>query len=155
VTFYKYFSNKLELFKHIWSGWSDEIYARLDEMERTGATFTRRMRAIVEFKMELMSRMSPALLEEMIHSGPELEEFIAGLRMKAYERFIALVSGAREKGEMRDVRPEFLMAVLDSLTKLVEDERLRRLYPTDMEFVRELNDFFFFGIIPAHEDVGP
>ena len=46
------------------------------------------------------------------------------------KRFLDFVADAREKGEMRNVRSEFLLAVLDSLGKLVENEELRRLYPT-------------------------
>ncbi len=149
VTFYKYFPNKLELFKHIWTGWSDSIYERLVEMKKEGASFMERMQAIVEFKMELLSRMNPQIVEDILHSGPELEEFIHELRTRSMKRFLDFVADARKNGEMRDVRPEFLLAVLDSLGKLVENDALRRLYPTDMEFFREVNDFFFFGIMPA------
>ena len=149
MTFYKHFANKLELFKHIWTGWSDSIYERLEIMEKEGASFMEKMKAIVDFKMELLEKMNPALLDDVIHSGPELAEFIQGLRAKSMERFFEIVSTAREKGDMRDIRTEFLLVALDNLGKMAENDELRRLYPSDMEFFRELNDFFFFGIMPA------
>ncbi len=151
MTFYKYFPNKLELFKHIWNRWSDSIFERLLEMKGNGASFMERMKAIVEFKVELISRMNPELIEDMIHAGPELEEFIQGLRARSMKRFVEFVSDAQEKGEMRRIRPEFLVTVLAHLGELIKDDRLRRLYPTDIDFIREVNDFFFFGIMPAEE----
>jgi AcrR family transcriptional regulator len=151
VTFYKYFGNKLELFKHIWTGWSDEIYERLQEMERGGASFAERMRAIVEYKVELTSRMNPEFIEDLIQSGHELEKFIVELRENTMKRFLDFVSNAKASGEMRDVRPEFLLAVLNMFGELIKNKDLRRQYPDDVEFIREINDFFFFGIIPCGE----
>jgi AcrR family transcriptional regulator len=149
VTFYKYFPNKLELFKQIWTGWSDSIYERQKELEESGATFKDRMQAIIEAKMELLSKFNPQLIEDVIHAGPEMEEFIGDLRARTMREFVEFVADARKKGEMRDIRPEFLIAVLNGLAGLVESDDLRRLYPTDMEFFRELQDFFFFGIMPV------
>ncbi len=152
MTFYKYFPNKLELFKHIWNRWSDTIYERLLEMEGRGASFMERMKAITEFKVELVSRMNPELIEDIIHAGPELEKFIQDLRARSMKRFFEFFSDAQEKGEMRRIRPEFLVTVLAHLGELIKDDGLRRLYPTDLEFIREVNDFFFFGIMPAGEE---
>jgi AcrR family transcriptional regulator len=149
VTFYKYFPNKLELFKHIWTGWSDDIFERLLDLERSGASFMEQMQAIVEFKMELLAKMSPQIIEDVLHSGPELTEFIRELRARSMTRFFTFVEKARKSGEMRDIKTEFLLATLDCLTRLAENDDLRRLYPTDLDFFRELNDFFFFGIMPA------
>jgi len=154
MTFYKYFPGKLELFKHIWTRWSETIFGRLREMEASGASFAERMLAIVEFKAEIVSRMDPGMLEELIHHGPELEDFFRDLREKSVRRFFDFVAGAREKGEMRDIRPEFLLAVLDCLGELIRNDRLRRLYPTDTEFIREVNDFFFFGLMPKGNQGG-
>ena len=149
MTFYKHFANKLELFKHIWTGWSDSIYGKLDMMKAEGAPFMEMMKAIVDYKMDLLGKMNPALLDDVLHSGPEMVEFIQELRARTMERFFEFVSDAREKGDMRDVRSEFLLVALDHLGKMAENEDLRRLYPSDMEFFRELNDFFFFGIMPS------
>jgi AcrR family transcriptional regulator len=149
MTFYKHFENKLDLFKHIWTLWSDSLFERLEIMEKKGASFMEKMKAIVDFKMELLEKMNPALLDDVIHSDPELVKFIQGLRAKSMERFFEIVSTAREKGDMRDIRTEFMLVALDHLGKMAENDELRRLYPSDMEFFRELNDFFFFGIMPA------
>ena len=116
MTFYKYFPNKLELFKHIWIGWSDSIYARLQDMEESGASFIQKM------------------------------------RVRCYERFLEFVSDAQEKGEMRRIRPELLLAVLEQLGEIAKDEKLRRLYPTDIDFFREVNDLFFFGVMPVEKE---
>ena len=152
MTFYKYFPNKLELFKHIWIGWSDSIYARLQDMEESGASFIEKMNAVVDFKMELLSKMNPALLDDILYAGPEFQEFIQKMRVRCYERFLEFVSDAQEKGEMRRIRPELLLAVLEQLGEIAKDEKLRRLYPTDIDFFREVNDLFFFGVMPVEKE---
>ena len=152
MTFYKHFANKLELFKHIWTGWSDSIFTRLQEMEGSGASFIEKMSALVDFKMELLSRMNPALLDDILYTGPELQEFIQEMRAKGYKRFLEFVSDAQEKGKMRRIKPELLLAVLKQLGEVAKDEKLRRLYPTDIDFFREVNDFFFFGIRPVEKE---
>jgi len=152
MTFYKHFANKLELFKHIWTGWSDSIFTRLQEMEGSGASFIEKMSALVDFKMELLSRMNPALLDDILYTGPELQEFIQEMRAKGYKRFLEFVSDAQEKGKMRRIKPELLLAVLEQLGEVAKDEKLRRLYPTDIDFFREVNDFFFFGIMPVEKE---
>lgn len=149
MTYYKHFSNKLDLFKHIWSEWSDGIFERLEEMEKEGASFPQKMQAIVEYKVKILSEMDQGFVEDMLHAGPELEAFINELRMKSVERFFEFVAGAQEKGEMREIKPQFLLALLDLFGELSKNDALRRIYPSDTDFVRELNDFFFFGIMPS------
>ena len=151
MTFYKHFPNKLELFKQIWTGWSDSIYERLTEMEDKGLPFIERMNALVEFKMELLSRMDRDLIDDILHAGPELQEFILRLKEKSYARFFELVSEAQASGEMRNIKPEFLIAVLMQLGEMAKNDDLRRIYATDIDFFREVNDFFFFGVMPAEK----
>ena len=53
---------------------------------------------------------------------------------------------------MRRFRQELLLAVLVQLGEIAKDEKLRRLYPTDIDFFREVNDLFFFGVMPVEKE---
>lgn len=152
MTFYKYFPNKIELLKRILNAWADDIYEKLEEMKRNGAPFADQMRAAVEYKMELIARLNPDLIADMLTSSPDMEQFIGEYRVRTMKRFMEFVAEAQERGEMRSVRPEFLIAVIARLSEIARDERLRRLYPDDLSFYRELNDLFMFGIMPSGEE---
>ncbi len=45
------------------------------------------------------------------------------------------------------MRPEFILAVTNKLYELVQDDDLWKIYPDYTEFIREVNSFFFFGIL--------
>ena len=58
------------------------------------------------------------------------------------------VRDAQEKGNMRHIRPELFLALIEKLKEIVQDEHLRKVYPDDVEFIREIHNFLFFGILP-------
>ncbi len=151
MTFYKYFPNKYELLKHIWSGWIRESYTKLDEMNRQNIPFQEKMRQLVRHKIELLSRMSPEFIDEIIHIHTDMKDFVKELRGKNIAFFVGFLEDAQEKGDMRKMRPEFVLKVIEKMQELVQDDDLLKLYPDYVEFVREVNDFFFFGIMPSGE----
>ena len=55
----------------------------------------------------------------------------------------------QKKGDIRpEIRPEFLIAVLDKLQELFGDDNLRKHYHDHVEFTHELHKLFFYGIVP-------
>jgi len=149
MTFYKYFPNKMVLLKHIWNGWLDEGYRKLAEIDSMDIPFAEKMKRLIEYKMELLSKWNPEFIDEVIHADPEMKEFIEKMRAKNIAFFMKYVSEAQEKGDMRKMRPEFFMVILEKLTDLIQDQNLRRVYPNDLEFIREIHNFLFFGVLPV------
>ncbi|UCF04076.1 MAG: TetR/AcrR family transcriptional regulator [bacterium] len=149
MTFYKYFSNKIALLKEIWNGWLEEGYRRLEEIDGMEIPFREKLAEIIEYKMNLLSEIGPEFLDDVLHGGEELREFVQEMRQRNILRFMKYVHEAQERGDMRAIRPEFFLSVLDKIQELAEDERLRKLYNDDMEFIREIQNFLFFGVLPA------
>jgi AcrR family transcriptional regulator len=149
MTFYKHFPNKIELLRHIWNGWFDEGYRLLDEVDATDIPFPEKLLKIIEFKAELVSRMSPEFIEEVLHADPELAAFVTEMRIRNYSRFMEFVAKAQARGDMRTMKPEFFLAVLDKLQEVAQNESLVKAYPDYTEFVREIHNFLFFGILPV------
>jgi hypothetical protein len=55
---------------------------------------------------------------------------------------------AQKEGYIRaEVRPEFILIVVNKLNELVEDERLKALYPNYVELSREVFNFVYYGIL--------
>ena len=152
MTFYKYFDNKIDLLRHIWERWFDEGYRTLDEIDEMDIPFAEKMKRLVDYKMYLVSKMSPEFLGEVMHVSPELGEFIGEMRAKNLSRFMEFVERAQRRGDMRNMRPEFFLAVMNRLQELVFDDELARSYPDRLELIRDVHNFLFFGILPVREE---
>ncbi|UCG53414.1 MAG: TetR/AcrR family transcriptional regulator [Candidatus Latescibacterota bacterium] len=149
MTFYKYFENKYELLKHIWNTWIDEGYATLEEIDTMDIPFTDKLQKIIEYKSEQLSRVSAEYMDEVLHGDPELTEFMRHAQSRNAELFLAFLKKAQARGDMRKIRPEFLMAALDNLNEIARDDKLASLYPSHVEFIQEIQMFLFYGILPT------
>lgn len=150
MTFYKYFSNKIELVKHIWHGWAEEGYTRFEEIKALDVPFPRKIQMMLDYKMEWLSQISPELVAELLRADSELREFVQQLRTEHRRRFLGFMVQAQQKGDIRPgTRPEFMMAVLDKLTEMADDAHLREIYADPVELIREINYFFCYGVLPA------
>lgn len=141
MTFYRYFANRTDLVKHIWNKWMEEGFAKLDEINAMNIAFPEKIELMFSWKAELLSRMSTEFIEELLPIDMQLE--------KVKGRFLQFVIQAQQRGDIRrEIRPEFIMAVLDRLHELSNDVELMKRYPNIIEFNRELKDFFWFGVLP-------
>ena len=144
MTFYKYFSNKAELVKHIWGAWVQEGFDKFDEISAMDISFPEKLELMFDWKKELLSKMSTEFIEDILPISMELQ----GIR----ERFFEFIVEAQKKGEVRsEIRPEFIMAVIDKIYELAGNEALMKSYPSIIAFNREIKDFFWFGIYAGSE----
>ena len=149
MTFYKYFDNKIDLLHHIWERWFDEGYRTLDEIDEMDIPFSEKMQRLIEWKMNLVSNLSPEFLGEVLHSSPELAAFIGEMRAKNLSRFMGK---AQERGDMRKMRPEFFIAIMNKLVEVISDEKLAGTYTDRLDLIQDVHNFLFFGILPAREE---
>jgi AcrR family transcriptional regulator len=151
MTFYKYYGNKIELLRHIWQNWFDEGYGKLNEIDSMEISFKEKMELLIEWKMELIKKMSPEFIGEILHAAPELAEFIHEMRNKNISLFMEFVTKAQERGDMRRMHPAFFMAAMNKIQEILYDEDLARVYPDRLGLIREVHNFLFFGILPVSE----
>jgi len=149
MTFYKYFDNKLDLLRHIWQEWIDEGFARLEQVDAEDIPFTEKLERIIDYKTELASRMSPEFIAELLSPDAGMAGFLEEMMSRALRPFIEFIDRAQRRGDMRTMRPEFFLTVVDKILEIAQDENLRRLYPDHADFIREVNHFLFFGVLPA------
>jgi AcrR family transcriptional regulator len=152
MTFYKYFPNKIELFKEIMTGWYDDSVKELIVLKGTDVPFQEIVMKILRLKREFLSELSNEFLTDYLDPVPELEEFMKQFYAKGIQLFVDFIRDAQVRGEARkEVRPEFLIAVLDKMGELAQDKTLAALYPSVMDFSMEINNFFYCGILPLEK----
>ena len=148
MTFYKYFKNKLELVKFIINGWFVEGVSKLDAINAMNIPATEKLRLMIAWKLEFIADMSAEFIEEYVHFDSELKKYLEMHYQKTLNRFLQYIIQWQKNGEVRPgIRPELILAYLNKVMELFEDDSLRNLYANHVEFTHELHSFCFFGIV--------
>ncbi len=149
MTFYKYLKNKNDLVKQIIEHTLGKAMVKYRKIMEQDIPFTEKARQSIALKMEQTEEMSNEFFEDyFLHGDPELSDYLnkkvsesIGIIMKDYIK-------AQKKGELRaDIRPEFILYFLNYMTEMAKDQQLLALYKNPGDLVRELINFFFYGII--------
>ena len=88
MTFYKYFPNKIELAKHIFSELLEENEKKYDNIMAKKCSFTEKVDQIVNLKLDSMNSMSNDLIKEVLTANPEIEQLFAQKRKYFYTKMI-------------------------------------------------------------------
>ncbi|MBW2092063.1 MAG: TetR/AcrR family transcriptional regulator [Deltaproteobacteria bacterium] len=140
MTFYKYFSNKIELVQYLWQMWLEQGIKEVDKISEMDIDFPEKLEMILRYKLEFTSNWNPDFLAELLSLDISLEEVI--------NYIIQFMIEAQKRGDIRpEIRPEFLMAAYDKLFELARDDELRKIYPDMSDFTRELFNFYFHGVL--------
>jgi hypothetical protein len=103
--------------------------------------FPEKIEMMFKWRTELVSKMSTEFIEEVLPIDLEYGRIT--------ERILKFIVDSQKKGNIRpEIRPEFIAAVIDKMHELARNEKLMKIYPSYIEFNRELKDFFWFGLLP-------
>lgn len=149
MTFYKYFKNKIDLIKCLWSLMFDYGMKKFEEIENMEISFQEKVELILKMKEESSKKLSHEFALEYFFSNDELRDFFNQKYQKSIGSFISFFKNGQAKGEVRtEMKPEFFVAAINKLMELVENKQLVQSYETYKDFVLEVNNFLYFGIFP-------
>jgi Transcriptional regulator len=149
MTFYKYFPNKNELIKHLMNSWLKQVEKTINDFDRMEVPFTEKIKILLRLKEESTGKFSKEFLAEYMNPDSDLQNFFNDFYARATAFFIDFIKKAQQKGEVRgDIKPEFLVAVLNKMLELAKDETLISLYPRVTDFSLEINNFIYCGVLP-------
>lgn len=153
MTFYKYYANKLALVEHILNQWFDEGYGKLDKIKESDSPFPAKLEMITKLKLEYTGMFSKEFIDDVLHPSVGLAELMVEMRARNYARFVEFLKEAQSKGELRkEIKPEFILHMLDTMTAVASDEAISKLYEDYVEFTREIMNFLFYGILGNPDD---
>ncbi len=153
ATFYKHFKNKNELIQYIFNQWFDQGYEMLDNINTDDIPFDKKIQAILDYKLQLTNKMSPQFIEEILHQSPSFAKFMTDYKIRNYTTFMGYIKNWQKKGDVRqDIKPEFFFVMFDKLNELTQNTQLSSLYENYTDYIKEVFNFFFYGVVPKKED---
>lgn len=153
MTFYKYFKNKVELVHFLWSHWFEQNNAKFAEVRAMDIAFTEKLALILKLKEEGTQKVSYQFALDYLNGVPELEEFFQQQYTKSMATFMDFIQEAQHKGKVRpEMKIEFFLAVIGTMKVLMQNKSLVELYPHYQDFIMEVNNFLFYGLLPRPEN---
>jgi len=149
MTFYRYFQNKIHLFLFIINRIMARAEKRYYKIMAQQVSYQEKVRQIVQMKIEISQDFSYQMLKEYLNSPyPEIKAFIHQKTEEYFNLFLKDFQEAQQRGEIRkNIKPEFILYILNRLVDFVGDENLLQYYSYPQELIEELINFFFFGIL--------
>lgn len=150
MTCYKYFPNKFELAKTVFTNVVDEGMTQFNDLMEADIPVDQKMRKLILFKMENTKSISQEFLQDFyLGAEPGLRRFVEETTAGAWQKLLGKYRAAQERGIFRnDFRPEFMLKVAYKLVELLEDESLSGLYTTPQDMIMEFTNFMMYGISP-------
>lgn len=149
MTYYKYFTNKIDLVKTIMD---DILRVSLDKYKAIIASdlpYPEKVVEMIHLKKDQIEHMSSEFFKDYVQSGdPELISYLEQLSGESMNLFMDDFMKAQENGDIRkDLKIEFLMYIMNHLVGMVEDDALMNMYDKPQDLVMEITNFLFYGIL--------
>lgn len=140
VTFYKYFSNKDELIRHIRDELIEEGFSKFDEINELDIGFPEKVELITQWRINFFSNIKSDFIQDILSVEDTIEE------MK--RRYLKNIEAAQIKGEVRnDLSPELIWLVTEKLNELVKDGSWKEIFTDYREFQKQLRRMYFYGLL--------
>lgn len=150
MTFYSFFSNKLDLAKTVFDIQADEGQKKFREILKEDSTPAEKMKKILQLKIEGTTDISTEFLNDF-YNNPELglTPYIEEKTKKVWAETLELFREGQRDGWIRnDMKVEFMFYFMQKATPLLTDRELLKLYNNPQELIMELANMFVYGISP-------
>jgi AcrR family transcriptional regulator len=145
MTFYKYFSNKVELIRTIRANWIDEGFRKFDQINEMDLAFPEKIDLMTRWEVEFTSRINAEFIREILSTKVVEERFKRG--------YLRNIARAQKTGEIRpDIDPEFLWLVQKKLGELFRDESWKRVPLEFSQFQEQLRSLLYYGLLSREEE---
>jgi AcrR family transcriptional regulator len=150
MTFYRNYSNKSDIaFKVIENELiiSQRIY---DEIMNSEKPFLEKIHEIIIEKKESSKRISKEFLQDIFNSDVEsINLLIENHTQTSLVKLKSFFNEAKLKNHIRsDINVDLLILMINSFAQKMKDPSFLSIFDSVEEASKELNNFFFYGIMP-------
>jgi AcrR family transcriptional regulator len=149
MTFYKFFSNKVQLAKAVLKKEVDEAMLRFDDIVKSGDSFEAKLKNIFLLKLKGVRTISREFIED-VYRDPESElaKYMNELQGQSMQVIVRFYQNAQKEGSIRgDVKIDFILAYTRKITEMLQDEQLLSCYEKPGDLVMEAMAFMFYGVV--------
>ncbi len=140
MTFYKYFSNKDAVVRHIRDELMNEGFSKYDEIIEMDISYPEKIDRMTAWRIEFMSKMNSEFIEDIV----SFEETMGEMK----KRFIRNIEIARSRGEVRtDISPDLIWLAAEKLNEIAVDGSWKTAVSDYNELHRQLRTLFFHGLL--------
>ena len=149
MTFYKFFSNKIDLVKTIMNDFGKASIAKYRSIMDSDLPYSEKVYRMVQLKQEQTEAMSNEFFRDYTsQADPEMMKYVQEISTSTFDMFMNDLKKAQNEGDIRkDVKVEFILYFLNHMMEMVHDERLLTLYDTPQDLALEIINFFFYGLL--------
>ena len=140
VTFYKYFTDKIELAEFIRDQLVEEGFSKFDEINNLAVSYPKKIDLMTQWRVGFLSAMSSDFIEDIMN--------VQDIQQEVKKRYLRNIRKAQENGEIKpDISPELIWLVTEKLNELTEDGSWRNVSTDYIEFQRQLRKMYFGGLL--------
>lgn len=153
VTFYKFYSNKIEVAKAVLDNVVENANKDFKALIQTATTTAELMEGMIKMKKDGIHDISKEFLSDFYaDKSLGLSEYIG---LKTQEVWNEIITGYKElqvKGLIRkDLNIEFVLYYASKINDLLDDPYLLSLFPTAEDLIIEFTNLFTYGMTPRNE----
>lgn len=152
MTYYRFYSNKIELAKAVFDKEVRSGILSFKAIMSGEDSPSEKVKKILMMKMEGTNNISQEFLMDF-YKNPEigLKAYIEEKTKIAWQEILNDFKEAQQQGLFRkDFKPEFILYLSQKMGEMITDEHLLKLYGNPQDVIKELVNFFIYGITP-HE----
>jgi AcrR family transcriptional regulator len=152
MTFYRNFTNKLELAKAVFDMVINDSISDFKNLMEEKISASEKMKRMLLMKYEGTNDISKEFLQDF-YNNPELgvSTYITKRTSEVWLEVIELFRKGQNEGWLRkDFKPEILLIVSQKTTEILNDSNVLKLYNNPQDLIMEIANLFTYGITP-HE----
>ncbi len=140
VTFYKYFSDKMQLARIIVDQLNDEGFSKFDEINRLNLPYPEKVDLMTQWRAAFFSQMAAEFIEDVL--------VFDDVQQEVEKRHLRNIVDAQEKGEIRpDLSPKLILLVTEKLNEIVKDGSWKAIFTDFNEFQRQIRKIYYYGLL--------
>ena len=149
MTYYKYFSNKSALARHIIEEIAEEGIKNYKIIIESDISYDQKVKKMIQAKMTNSNDISQELFLDLYkYRDKEIYGTIEAIKNRIFNIYLDDFRIAQKTGDIRsDIKPEFILFFLNRITEMMTDPELVSMYPDPQHLIAEITNIFFYGIM--------